>query len=50
MTATGFRGGQFQEITSELFQSGYDVHLSTGISRMGAGRFSVRSLPMSRWW
>ncbi|MEL7156177.1 MAG: sugar transferase [Actinomycetota bacterium] len=44
VTATGFRGGQFQEITSELFQSGYDVHLSTGISRMGEGRFSVRSL------
>ncbi|MEM8924728.1 MAG: sugar transferase [Actinomycetota bacterium] len=44
VTATGFRGGQFREITSELFRSGYDVHLSTGISRMGEGRFSVRSL------
>lgn len=44
VTATGFRGTQFREITTELFQSGYDVHLSTGISRMGEGRFSVRSL------
>lgn len=44
VTATGFRGAQFREITKELFQSGYDVHLSTGISRLGEGRFDVRSL------
>ena len=44
VTATGFRGEQFRRITKELFQSGYDVHLTTGVSRMGEGRFSVRSL------
>lgn len=44
VTATGFRGAQFREITRELFGSGYDVHLSTGISRLGVGRFDIRSL------
>ena len=44
VTANGFRGEQFREITRELFRSGYDVHLTTGVSRMGEGRFSVRSL------
>ncbi|MGF1597365.1 MAG: sugar transferase [Acidimicrobiales bacterium] len=44
VTATGFRGEQFRAITRELFQSGYDVHLTTGISRLGAGRFDIRSL------
>ncbi len=44
VTATGFRGAQFRQIVTELFRNGYDVHLSTGISRMGEGRFSVRSL------
>jgi exopolysaccharide biosynthesis polyprenyl glycosylphosphotransferase len=44
VTATGFRGEQFRAITRELFDSGYDVHLTTGVSRMGQGRFDVRSL------
>ena len=44
VTATGFRGEQFRNITRELFGSGYDVHLTTGVSRMWEGRFEVRSL------
>ncbi len=44
VTATGFRGEQFRNITKELFGSGYDVHLTTGVSRMWEGRFDVRSL------
>lgn len=44
VTATGFRGEQFRSITKELFQSGYEVMLTTGVSRMGEGRFDVRSL------
>ena len=44
VTATGFRGDQFRSISKELFQAGHDVHISTGISRMGEGRFDVRSL------
>lgn len=44
VTATGFRGEQFRNITRELFGSGYEVHLTTGVSRMWEGRFDVRSL------
>ncbi|MDH3681311.1 MAG: sugar transferase [Acidimicrobiia bacterium] len=44
VTANGFRGEQFRSITQQLFRSGYDVHLTTGVSRMGEGRFDVRSL------
>ena len=44
VTANGFRGEQFRTITQDLFRSGYDVHLTTGVSRMGEGRFAVRSL------
>lgn len=44
VTTTGFRGEQFRSITKELFSSGYDVHLTTGISRMWEGRFQVRTL------
>lgn len=44
VTATGFRGEQFRVITRELFDAGYDVHLTTGVSRLGQGRFDVRSL------
>ena len=44
VTATGFRGSQFRSITKELFQAGYDVHLTTGVSHLGEGRFDVRSL------
>ncbi len=44
VTATGFRSQQFRNITKELFSSGYEVHLTTGVSRMWEGRFDVRSL------
>ena len=44
VTSTGFRGEQFRSITRALIRLGYDVHLTTGISRMGEGRFSIRSL------
>ncbi len=44
VTATGFRSQQFRNITKELFGSGYDVHLTTGVSRLWEGRFDVRSL------
>ena len=44
VTATGFRGTRFRTLTNQLFQAGYDVHLTTGVSRMGEGRFDVRSL------
>ncbi len=44
VTATGFRSQQFRNITKELFGSGYEVHLTTGVSRMWEGRFDVRSL------
>ncbi len=44
VTANGFRGEQFRAITQQLFRCGYDVHLTTGVSRMGEGRFDVRSL------
>jgi exopolysaccharide biosynthesis polyprenyl glycosylphosphotransferase len=44
VTATGFRSEQFRSITKELFGSGYDVHVTTGVSRMWEGRFEVRSL------
>ena len=44
VTPTGFRADQFRLITKQLFDAGFDVHLSTGISRLWAGRFEVRSL------
>jgi exopolysaccharide biosynthesis polyprenyl glycosylphosphotransferase len=44
VTPTGFRGEQFRSITEQLFTAGFDVHLSTGVSRLWAGRFDVRSL------
>jgi len=44
VTTTGFRGDRFQGITQELFEAGFDVHLTTGISRMREGRFEVKSL------
>lgn len=44
VTPTGFRADQFRSITKQLFDAGFDVHLSTGISRLWAGRFDVRSL------
>lgn len=42
--ATGFRAEQFRNITSSLFQAGYDVQLSTGVTRLWDGRFDVRTL------
>jgi exopolysaccharide biosynthesis polyprenyl glycosylphosphotransferase len=44
VTPTGFRAEQFKSITQQLFKAGFDVHLSTGVSRLWAGRFDVRSL------
>jgi len=44
VTATGFRGEQFHQITKKLFRSGHDVHITTGISRFGEGRFNTQSL------
>lgn len=44
VTPTGFRADQFKSITQQLFHAGFDVHLSTGVSRLWAGRFDVRSL------
>lgn len=44
VTPTSFRADQFRSITKQLFDAGFDVHLSTGISRLWAGRFDVRSL------
>lgn len=44
VTPTGFRADQFRLITKQLFDAGFDVHLSTGVSRLWAGRFDVRSL------
>ncbi len=44
VTPTGFRADQFKSITQQLFNAGFDVHLSTGVSRLWAGRFDVRSL------
>ncbi len=42
ITPTGFRNKQFREITRTLFTAGYDVHLSTGVTHIYAGRFEVR--------
>ncbi len=42
--ATGFRGEKFRTISSELLEHGYDVQLSTGVTRLWTGRFEVRSL------
>lgn len=44
VTATGFRAQQFRELTTLLFDAGLDVHLSTGILRLNAGRITTRSL------
>ncbi len=44
ITTTGFRGQRFRSIAKEIFRSGFDLHLTTGVSRMGAGRFDVKSI------
>jgi len=52
VTPTGFRGEQFRNITRDLFDAGFDVHLSTGVSRLWDARFEVRSLahePLVVW-
>lgn len=42
ITPTGFRNPQFRHITQALFDEGYDIHLSTGVTHIYAGRFEVR--------
>ncbi len=44
VTPTGFRGEQFRLITKDLFEAGFDVYLSTGVSRLWEGRFDVVSM------
>jgi exopolysaccharide biosynthesis polyprenyl glycosylphosphotransferase len=44
VTATGFRGEQFRTISRELLAAGYDVTITTGITRLYCGRFAVKSL------
>ena len=44
VNATGFRGQQFREITRQLLSAGFDVRVSTGITRLYRGRFQVTSL------
>ncbi len=44
VTPTSFRADQFRRITRSLFTAGFDVHLSTGVSRLWEGRFDVLSL------
>ena len=44
VTATGFRGIQFQQISRDLFDAGHDVYLTAGVGRVGAGRFDIESL------
>ncbi len=59
--ATGFRAETFRSISAELMDAGYDVQLSTGVTRLWTGRFEVRSIsheplvvmghrrPLARW-
>ncbi len=42
ITPTGFRNLQFRRITRTLFDAGLDIHLSTGVTHIYAGRFEVR--------
>ncbi len=44
VTPTGFRSEQFGQITRNLFANGYDVYLSTGITRTHAGSYGIRSV------
>jgi exopolysaccharide biosynthesis polyprenyl glycosylphosphotransferase len=44
VTPTGFRSEQFERITRTLFSDGYDVYLSTGITRTHAGSYGIRSI------
>jgi exopolysaccharide biosynthesis polyprenyl glycosylphosphotransferase len=44
VTTSGFRAQQFKQIVDQLFSHGYDVHLSTGVTRVNQGRIATRSL------
>lgn len=44
VTPTGFRSGQFETITRTLVNNGYDVLLSTGITRTHSGSYRIRSI------
>lgn len=44
VTPTGFRAEQFTKITRTLFANGYEVYLSTGITRTHAGSYGIRSI------
>lgn len=44
VTPTGFRAAQFREISTGLLKAGFDVQMSTGVSRLWEGRFEVRTL------
>jgi exopolysaccharide biosynthesis polyprenyl glycosylphosphotransferase len=44
VNATGFRGRQFRAITRQVLAAGFDVRISTGITRLYCGRFDVKSL------
>jgi exopolysaccharide biosynthesis polyprenyl glycosylphosphotransferase len=44
VTPTGFRSRQFRSTTRELLQAGYEVRISTGITRLYSGRLNVSSL------
>lgn len=44
VTPTGFRAAQFRKISTGLMKAGFDVQMSTGVSRLWEGRFEVRTL------
>lgn len=44
VTATGFRGEQFRRVTRQVLACGFDVRITTGITRLHYGRFDVQSL------
>ncbi len=44
VTPTGFRSAQFRDISNQLLKAGFDVQMSTGVSRLWEGRFEVRTL------
>lgn len=44
VTPTGFRAAQYREISTGLLKAGFDVQMSTGVSRLWEGRFEVRTL------
>jgi exopolysaccharide biosynthesis polyprenyl glycosylphosphotransferase len=44
VTATGFRGEQLRQLTRDLLQAKYDLHLSIGAGRLQERRFKVRTI------